>query len=330
MKILKGLLVLGLALAVADGAAAKEERFTFVAFADTDYEPPTDDVLYEKLLAAINARNPSFSIHLGDTKGFGVCDEAFHLRQRDFFNTLEAPLVYTPGNNEWADCWRAEHGAADPVEALSVLRKVFYPDEFSLGRTRMALERQAAGDGFGATPENVMWEENGILFATLNLAGTGNNLVNINEKMFAEFLARDKANEAWVRAAFARLKEKGLKGVVFAFHSVLWPPTAEYRAGPFERVVNAIKESAAATNVQVLVINAHAHAFLIDKPLQTFDIQSRSFAFGNVTRLQVPGWPEHKAVEVTVDPGSPGLWSFREIFDADNLSPSFRKDEQKQ
>jgi Calcineurin-like phosphoesterase len=324
MRIFKTLLALALALGVAGMAAARDDAFTFVAFADTAYEPPGDYALYEKLLAVINAAKPSFSMHLGDTKGYGACDEEAQARQRDFFNTLDAPLVYAPGNNEWSECWRPEMGGADPVETLGVLRKVFYPDGFSLGKTRMAVEREAAGEDYGATPENSMWEKNGILFVALNVNGSGNNLVNLNEKMFAEFLSRDKANQAWIERAFARVESEHLKGVVFGFHSSLWLGTAEYRAGPFERVINALKKGASETEAQVLIVNGHAHAFIVDKPWQAWDNAAKTFAFGNVMRLQVPGWPEHKAVEVTVEPKSPSLWSFREIFDPDNLSQDFR------
>jgi len=43
------------------------------------------------------------------------------------FSTLPIPVVYTPGENEWTDCHRANNGAYDPLERLSALRQVFFP-----------------------------------------------------------------------------------------------------------------------------------------------------------------------------------------------------------
>ena len=51
-------------------------------------------------------------VHVGDIKnGSSVCsDDYFHLIRSDF-DTFEDPLVYTPGDNEWTDCHRANNGA---------------------------------------------------------------------------------------------------------------------------------------------------------------------------------------------------------------------------
>ena len=37
------------------------------------------------------------------------------------------PLVYTPGDNEWTDCHRANNGKYDPLERLAALRAMFFP-----------------------------------------------------------------------------------------------------------------------------------------------------------------------------------------------------------
>ena len=42
------------------------------------------------------------------------------------FSTL-TPLVYTPGDNEWTDCHRANNGAYDPLERLGVVRDGVLP-----------------------------------------------------------------------------------------------------------------------------------------------------------------------------------------------------------
>src|SRR6185295_2267239 len=115
--------LLGFLAAAAVPVAA--EPFSFVVVGDTTYSPPADYPLYEKLIAAINGVSPAFSIHIGDTKGRGDCGRAFQESQRPFFDHYAAPVVYTPGNNEWAECWRANRGSADPVKILAIMREVF-------------------------------------------------------------------------------------------------------------------------------------------------------------------------------------------------------------
>jgi hypothetical protein len=80
-------------------------------------------------IAEINA-DPEVSrvIHLGDIKnGSSRCDtEYFRARLADF-QTFADPLVYTPGDNEWTDCHRANNGGYLPTERLDVLREIFLP-----------------------------------------------------------------------------------------------------------------------------------------------------------------------------------------------------------
>ena len=57
-------------------APASAQSFSFVALGDTTYAIPADNPLYERLIQAINASEPAFSIHVGDTKGRGDCGRA--------------------------------------------------------------------------------------------------------------------------------------------------------------------------------------------------------------------------------------------------------------
>ncbi len=309
------------------GRLAAEEPFSFIALGDTDYEPETDDVTYQDLIRVINARNPAFSVHIGDTKGYGSCGAEFQEKQKALFNTFESALIYTPGNNEWADCWRAESFEADTYKILKILRETFYPNEFSLGQNPIPLNRESQTEGFEDFVENAMWDKGGILFVTLHLVGSGNNLVAMNTEMFEEFLSRDLANEAWIKKAFERVEAEGFKGVVFFFHSNIFDTNPEYRGGPFERVKNALKAGAKETKAEVLIVHGHYHELVIDTPWQEQIFATDTYTFGNVTRLQVPGWPQHKAVEVTVEPDTPWIWSFRPIFDENFLSEDFKKEE---
>jgi hypothetical protein len=67
-------------------------------------------------------------IHLGDIKNESSrCGEAYFAARFADFQTFTDPLVYTPGDNEWADCHRASNGGYLPTERLAAIRARFFP-----------------------------------------------------------------------------------------------------------------------------------------------------------------------------------------------------------
>jgi zinc protease len=50
---------------------------------------------------------------------------------------------------------------------------------------------------------------------------------------------------------------------------------------------------------------------IVDTPYRRADIDAGMTRGMNVTRLQVPGWPDHRAVRVDVDPARPDMFGFR-------------------
>ena len=303
---------------------AMAESFSFVALGDTTYAIPADNPLYDKLIQAINDSRPVFSIHVGDTKGYGDCGRAFQESQRVFFNRFAAPVFYAPGNNEWADCWKENRGSADPTEILKLMREVFWPEPRSLGASRLPLVRQSeAMREFSEFAENARWTYGGATFATLNLAGTHNNQELRVEKYWREFVRREQANLAWVKDTFAAARQAGHRAYVLAFHSNPFDKELRYEGGPFEAVVKAIAAEADAFDGQVLVVHGHYHAFTIDRPLSELDIDKPHISHPNVTRLQVYGWPDMKAVRVSVDTSKPWVFGFEPVYAAEgSVSPN--------
>ena len=297
------------------------EPFSFVALGDTTYAPPLDDPLYEKLIDEINAAAPVFSIHVGDTKGYGDCGRSFQEHQRDFFNRYAQPVVYTPGNNEWADCWKANRGSADPVAILALMRGVFWSQPRSLGRTTMPLVRQADDDqSFPEFAENARWRHGGTTFVTLNLAGTHNNQELRVESLWKEFVRREQANVAWARRGFAAARTAGDRALVLAFHTNPFEEQLRYDNGPSEPVLQAIIAETDAFDGQVLVVQGHFHEFTIDRPVTKLDPDAPSVQHPNLTRLQVYGWPDMKAVRVTVDTSKRWVFGFEPLYAAESVS----------
>jgi len=307
---------------------AAGESFSFVALGDTTYAIPADNALYDKLIGAINAARPAFSIHVGDTKGRGDCGRAFQESQRAFFSKFAQPVFYAPGNNEWSDCWKENRGSADPTEILTMMREVFWSESKSLGASRMPLVREKnALPEFAEFAENARWSFGGATFATLNLVGTHNNQELRVEKYWREFVRREQANLAWVKASFAAARQVKHRAVVLAFHSNPFDKELRYEGGPFESVVAAIAAEADAFDGQVLVVHGHYHEFTIDRPLSVLDIEKPSLSHQNVTRLQVYGWPDMKAVRVSVDTSKPWVFGFEPVYSVE-ISISPHKDDE--
>jgi len=313
-------------LAALIAAPAAADPFSFVALGDTTYAPPADHSLYGELIDAINAAHPAFSIHVGDTKGYGDCGRTFQQTQLEFFNRFAAAVIYTPGNNEWADCWKANRGSADPTEILALMRGIFWSKPESLGRQRLPLARESDEiPEFAEFAENARWTYGGATFATLNLVGTHNNQELRVEKYWREFARREQANLAWVKSAFAAARQAKQRAVVLAFHSNPFDEQLRYEGGPFEAVVRAIDAEAEAFDGQVLIVQGHYHQFVIDRPLTKLDLDKPGVTRQNLIRLQVYGWPDMKAVRVSVDTSKPWVFGFEPVYSA-GVSTSSNKE----
>lgn len=311
-------------------AQAPAAPFHFVAFGDMPYCLPTapqdcaaEEGRVARLVGEINAARPAFSIFVGDTKGGSdVCSDAKLLGPFAWMSLSAAPLIYTPGDNEWTDCWQDRGGRYDPLERLALLRSRFFRDAASLGRQQMPLIRQADVDpAHRLYVENARWTHGGVLFATLHVVGSNNNRPTLPEERPAirppagaleEFEARDAANIAWLEAAFAEAERTAARAVVLAFQADIF---FVQRCGSgldsgFRRFREALAAAAARFGRPVLLIHGDSHFLLEDRPLA---------AAPNVRRLMVPGDRETRAVRVQVDPSAAEPFSFAMIGPTDRL-----------
>lgn len=202
---------------VAPGASA--EKFSFVALGDTAYNGEADYPVYKRLIETINKSRPAFSIHIGDIWGAGLCDDTHMKEIAGFFDLYQAPLVYTPGDNEWTDCDRRSYGGYDASERLEKLRDIFFDKPMSLGKKPMVLVRQSDISPHKKYRENSRWFHKGVLFLTLNISGSNNNFAFDSKKDLAEAFERNQANIAWLRDGFRIARENDVAGMVISFHA---------------------------------------------------------------------------------------------------------------
>ncbi len=146
----------------------------YAIIGDTPYGPTGQTGLsaFPSHIAQINSDpSVSFVVHLGDIKsGSTRCDTSYFDTIRASFDSFQDPFVYTPGDNEWTDCHRANNGGYQPAGAqddadlapagpihngtaataggapapsrLNEIRRIFFP---SPGRTLG--QRRAQGEG---------------------------------------------------------------------------------------------------------------------------------------------------------------------------------------
>lgn len=293
--------------------------FSFAVLGDMPYEDE-DHARFSSLIERINQRSPEFSVHVGDVKkAKSPCDAACYQRVLAHFRSFDHPLIYTPGDNDWADCFKLEAGEYDPLERLGELRRVFFADNRSLGASPIELRRQGDGPVHPDMVENAQWRVGDTLFLTVHVTGDNINL-DRDPETDDEHRVRDRANLDWIADAFRSAAESEASGVVLFTHANLWierdlKPKRRFKdkhqQKGFRPTIKAIRKSARAFGRPVLVIHGDKHRLKLDQPLTIS--KSDDLPLDTVTRLQVMGAEQVDAVMVTVDQSAPSLFSFSRL-----------------
>lgn len=259
-------------------------------------------------------------VHVGDIKnGSSRCDTSYYEAILGHFSAFVTPLVYTPGDNEWTDCHRANNGAFDPLERLDVLRRTFFAEpNLTLGAPSRVLS-QAAVPSHRAFVENRMWMRSSVVFATVHAVGSSNGLAawfgtdttglrfDEPDRRRAEVEARTSAAVDWIERAFALASSDAAVGAVLFMQ-------ADTFAGSvigFEPIVKALAEGARSLGKPVLLVQGDTHAFLVDQPLLAGDAAyGISEPVPGLTRVVVQGETIDEWLELRVDPTTPNVFSW--------------------
>jgi hypothetical protein len=285
--------------------------FEFGAIGDQQYGPEGEQK-WPALQNSINASpNLAFLVHAGDIKsGSTVCSDELFQNRFDAFNNFVMPLIYTPGDNEWTDCHRENNGSYDSLERLAAIRRFFFADDRSLGRTKITLSRQSEDPQYRNYRENAIWSYGNVLFATLHMVGSNNNLGR-NAANDMEYIERRNANMNWIRTIFSVARDGPFAGVVLITQANPgWsgaPMRVSQMRDGFRETFFILEADTIFYGRPVLVIVGDTHIFRIDKPL----LGARSGrVVENLMRLEVPGDTNVHWVRVRVDPAQRGLFSF--------------------
>ncbi|MEM1396035.1 MAG: hypothetical protein AAGH38_01120 [Pseudomonadota bacterium] len=265
----------------------------FLIFGDLQDSRPEGRQRDVELIARINEIDPAFSVYVGDIKeGTTPCTDDLFATMRAVFDRHEKPLIFTPGDNEWTDCWRAPAGGFNPVERKTAVVSLFTAPGKSIGQQTLHLEQQEG------QRENARWRWNDIVFVTLHMTGSNNNLQQ-SDGAIAEHQKRDALNAIWLEESAAAASDAaGLFLFVHAnpkWDARWWEPTG------FDRFRDQLAKVAAEFPGAIVVAHGDTHTFRIDKPFA---------GAPRMTRVEVFGPPQRGAVIVDVAPETPELFRY--------------------
>jgi len=294
--------VIPLAAGTADAAGGNgygaRSAFTVAVYGDAPYgTSPTDTAEFQATPAFIAAVNtdPDVStvIHVGDIhSGKQYCTAAYDQSIAALWKTFADPLVYTPGDNEWADCHKAGEGggkynpvtgqidpvldpatgqpvdyaAGNPAANLDLIRDTFFAQPgHTLGSDTLRVLSQAQLPNW-AHPEdskyveNVLWVRNGTLFVTVNVPGGSNNDADpwygaptASQAQKDEAAQRTAADLRWLDTAFALARFGGVSSVVVTTQADMWDLDG--------------KTAAHLTNYEPIVSSLASHTTAFGKPV---------------------------------------------------------------
>jgi len=246
-------------------AADANGAFSMAVIGDVPYgTSPTDTrqtVLHPRFIAALNAdADIGLVAHIGDTHaGKQYCTEDYNKLIASHWSAFKKPLVYTPGDNEWADCHKVKEGGGtynkatgdidyvkdangnfadyakgNPVANLALVRSMFFSKPGQTLGAPMQVHSQAvefnpAFPADKAFVENVWWEQSGVMFVTLNIPGGSNNGTDpwygapaMSAEQQKEVAERTGATLRWIDAAYNRATTNGYLGMVILTQADMW------------------------------------------------------------------------------------------------------------
>jgi len=281
------------------------EPYAIGLWGDLPYSDLQANVGIPNLIADLNANRLAFTVHDGDLKaGSSRCDDIIYINALAYFNSLEAPAAFIPGDNDWTDCDRPSAGGYNSRERLDFERALFFNTHFTLGERRLRQEVQndvlcLGKNGPIACVENRRWTYGGVTYATLNIQGSCNNLCDTAPDP-EEFAARNHANILWMQQTFDKARQRGSAAVMFISQgNPGWdltdttrspardPMTLAEVGNPdgFQAFLVALRTQVVAFRRPVAYVHGDSHYARVDKPF--LDAQGRRLE--NFTRIETFG-----------------------------------------
>lgn len=291
--------------AAAPALASADDAYTFGVIGDVPYGE-AQVAQFPEMVSELNQQDDlGFVAHVGDIKaGSAQCTDEYFANIKEQFDRFEAPLVYTPGDNEWVDCHRPNNGSYNPLERLATLRGMFFADPGkTLGGT-MPVDSQA---DLGL-PENVTFGKNRVAFSVINTQGSNNSLApwsglglaEATNEQLDEVATRTAADVAQLQETFADARRTNARAVVVVTQADMFDPFQlangveenPDQVSGYRPIVDALAAGARSFGGPVYLINGDSHSYNADQPLAAGSPWLEVYGqqpLGNLDRVTVEG-----------------------------------------
>ena len=325
-----------------NGRGDDRDTYAIGLWGDLPYSDAQATVGLPNLIADMNKQDLAFTAHDGDLKAGNstagsttptTCSDALYIQALTFFNSLKAPAVFTPGDNDWTDCDRPSNGGFNSLERLDHERALFFGTPFTLGQHKLRQEVQTTPlcpgvKGPMQCVENRRWTFDRVTYATLDIQGSCNNLCDTAPDPVEE-AGRNAADIAWMQQTFDEAKARGSVAVMFISQAdpgwdltdgtrapVRDPKTlAETDGQPdgFQSFLSALRDEVVAFGKPVAYVHGDSHYFRIDKPF----LNAQGQRLENFTRVETFGDHQENGIndvhwlKVLVDPSSREVFAYQ-------------------
>jgi hypothetical protein len=296
-------------LATAGGFGGRDDdpgrsSYAIGLWGDLPYSTVQATVGVPNLITDMNKQDLAFTAHDGDLKsGSSECTDSVYTQALGYFNSLRAPAVFTPGDNDWTDCDRT--AGYSSLAQLDKERKLFFSIPFTQGQHRLRQQVQTSPLCLGVSGnvpcvENRRWTIGGVTYATLDIQGSCNNLCDVAPDP-AEYAARNAADIAWMQQTFDEAKSRRSAAIMFisqadpgfdlsdATRAPLRDPKtlAETDGQPdgSQEFLLALRDQVIAFAKPVAYVHGDSHYFRIDRPF----LDSLGRRLENFTRIETFG-----------------------------------------
>jgi hypothetical protein len=261
------------------------QAMSFAIIGDGPYGDDKE-IAYDRMIKEINADNTvQFVIHVGDIKSGGTeCTDERLTRRFEQLQQIRTPVVYTPGDNEWTDCHRASNGAWNPLERLSFIRQLFFPNPgMTTGQNPQPVLSQSSFSGYEKFVENAIGMAGPVMISTIHVVGSNNNLnpwsgIDANDSIespradrLQEYTERNAASLHWLDTTFQKAIENNAAGIFIAIHA---DPNFELNSEDKKRngFNDFLSKLLSLTNTfdrPVVIAHGDSHLYRVDKPRLT-------------------------------------------------------------
>lgn len=202
-------------------AARKAVRFAVLAHRFN----AADEAGLQESVAQLGRKDYAFIVANGIKAGGEPCDDTLYSQRRRMLDAAHDPVIVALAGEDWVNC-RNGKGRSNAIERLNRLRELFYPDNRSLGRQDIELNRLSETAKFRGYAEYAHWQIGKVLFATINLPSPNNNY-RADAGRNSEFEDRAVANREWLARLLRMARLKKLDAVVlFSDADIFTPPPA--------------------------------------------------------------------------------------------------------